>query len=64
MILKTTFVYIVLLFGINCKESLENKKFDVIAPERKYEYPHYQVYNILYVIFNFKSIMNCIRYHK
>ena len=44
MILKTTLVYIVLLFGINCKESLQNKKFDVRAPERKYEYPHYQVY--------------------
>ena len=53
MILKTTLVYIILLFEINCKESLQIKKFDVIAPERKYEYPHYQVYYILYVIFNF-----------
>ena len=44
MIQKTSLVYIILLFGINCKESLQNKKIAVIAPERKYEYPHYQVY--------------------
>ena len=55
MILKTTLVFIVLLFGINCKESLENKKLNVIAPERKYEYPHYQVYTIYYTLYSILS---------